>query len=89
MAVRGVYPGRFQPFHWGHVGVVRWALEKVDELVIVIGTAQESHTVANPFTAGERVVMVKEALKDAEIDLSKIYIIPIPDILMNVVWVNI
>jgi len=88
MAVRGVYPGRFQPFHWGHVGVVRWALEKVDELVIVIGTAQESHTVANPFTAGERVVMVKEALKDAEIDLSKIYIIPIPDILMNVVWVK-
>jgi nicotinamide-nucleotide adenylyltransferase len=88
MVVRGVYPGRFQPIHWGHVNVIRWALEKVDELVIVIGTAQESHTIANPFTAGERVVMVREALKDAKVDLSRVYIIPVPDILMNVVWVK-
>uniref|UniRef100_A0A7J2U1J0 Nicotinamide-nucleotide adenylyltransferase n=1 Tax=Ignisphaera aggregans TaxID=334771 RepID=A0A7J2U1J0_9CREN len=88
MVIRGVYPGRFQPIHWGHVNVIRWALEKVDELVIVIGTAQESHTIANPFTAGERVVMVREALKDAKVDLSRVYIIPVPDILMNVVWVK-
>ena len=88
MVIRGVYPGRFQPIHWGHVNVIRWALEKVDELVIVIGTAQESHTIANPFTAGERVVMVREALKDAKVDLSRVYIIPVPDILMNIVWVK-
>ncbi|MDW8086336.1 MAG: adenylyltransferase/cytidyltransferase family protein, partial [Ignisphaera sp.] len=30
MVARGVYPGRFQPFHWGHVSVVRWALERGD-----------------------------------------------------------
>uniref|UniRef100_A0A7C4FAU0 Nicotinamide-nucleotide adenylyltransferase n=1 Tax=Ignisphaera aggregans TaxID=334771 RepID=A0A7C4FAU0_9CREN len=86
--IRGVYPGRFQPIHWGHVNVIKWSLERVDELIIVIGTAQESHTIVNPFTAGERVVMVKEALKDAEIDFSRVYIIPVPDILMNVVWVK-
>jgi len=88
MIIRGVYPGRFQPIHWGHVNVIKWSLERVDELIIVIGTAQESHTIVNPFTAGERVVMVKEALKDAEIDFSRVYIIPVPDILMNVVWVK-
>jgi len=68
--------------------VIRWALEKVDEVIVVIGTAQESHTVVNPFTAGERVVMVKLALKEAGLDLNRIYIIPVPDILMNSVWVN-
>jgi nicotinamide-nucleotide adenylyltransferase len=88
MIIRGVYPGRFQPIHWGHVNVIKWSLERVDELIIVIGTAQESHTIANPFTAGERVVMVKEALKDADVDFSRVYIIPVPDILMNVVWVK-
>jgi nicotinamide-nucleotide adenylyltransferase len=88
MIIRGVYPGRFQPIHWGHVNVIKWSLERVDELIIVIGTAQESHTIANPFTAGERVVMIKEALKDADVDFSRVYIIPVPDILMNVVWVK-
>ncbi|MEM4856311.1 MAG: nicotinamide-nucleotide adenylyltransferase, partial [Sulfolobales archaeon] len=68
--------------------MIRWALEKVDEVIVVIGTAQESHTVVNPFTAGERVVMVKLALKEADLDLNRIYIIPVPDILMNSVWVN-
>lgn len=68
--------------------MIRWALEKVDEVIVVIGTAQESHTVVNPFTAGERVVMVKLALKEAGLDLNRIYIIPVPDILMNSVWVN-
>lgn len=83
---RGFYPGRFQPVHWGHINVMRWALEKVDELIIGIGTAQESHTPPNPLTAGERVLMLKLAIREAGIDPSRVYIIPIPDILMNSVW---
>jgi len=68
--------------------VIKWALERVDELVVVIGTAQESHTVVNPFTAGERLIMVKLALKDEGVDLNRLYIVPVPDILMNCVWVH-
>ncbi|MEM2021504.1 MAG: nicotinamide-nucleotide adenylyltransferase [Zestosphaera sp.] len=83
---RAVFPGRFQPVHLGHLSVVEWAFTKVDELIIAIGTAQESHTVVNPFTAGERVLMIKEALKESSVDLSRVYIIPVPDILMNSVW---
>ena len=78
--------GRFQPVHWGHVEVIRWSLERLDELVIVIGSAQFSHTLKNPFTAGERVEMVRLALRDAGIDSGRVYIIPIPDIEMNHVW---
>lgn len=85
---RGVFPGRFQPFHLGHLEVVKWALKRVEELAIVIGTAQESHTVVNPFTAGERIIMIRESLKEGNIDLSRILIIPVPDILMNSVWAS-
>ena len=86
--VRGLYPGRFQPVHWGHVEVVKWALQRVDEVIIVIGTAQESHTVVNPFTAGERMLMIRAALQDAGVDLGRVWIVPVPDILMNAVWVK-
>ncbi|ARM75865.1 nicotinamide-nucleotide adenylyltransferase [Acidianus manzaensis] len=84
--LRGLYPGRFQPFHLGHLSVVKWALERVDELVILVGSSQESHTLVNPFTAGERVEMIRLGLEEAGVSSSKYFIIPIPDVLMNSVW---
>ena len=67
--------------------MVKWTLQRVDELIIVIGSAQESHTLSNPFTAGERMEMIRRALEGSNIDLSLIYFVPVPDILMNSVWV--
>ncbi|QKR01014.1 nicotinamide-nucleotide adenylyltransferase [Metallosphaera tengchongensis] len=83
---RAIYPGRFQPFHLGHLSVVKWSLERVDELIILIGSAQESHTLSNPFTAGERVEMIRKAMNNEGIPGDRYYLIPIPDILMNNVW---
>ncbi len=85
---RAVFPGRFQPPHYGHLRSIKWALERVEELVIVIGSAQESHTLVNPFTAGERMLMVKSMLREEGVDLSRIYIVPVADIAMNAVWVT-
>jgi nicotinamide-nucleotide adenylyltransferase len=85
--LRAVFPGRFQPFHKGHMEVVKWALERVDELIIVVGSAQESHTLQNPMTAGERTLAIRKALEYEGIDLKKVYIVPVPDILMNNAWV--
>lgn len=73
--------------HLGHVEVIKWVLDRVDELIVAVGTAQESHTVVNPFTAGERVVMLRLAIEEFGLDMRRIYIIPVPDILMNSVWV--
>jgi len=47
---RALIFGRFQPFHLGHLMVIKWALEKFDELVLLVGMANESHTLLNPFT---------------------------------------
>lgn len=88
MVRRGLYVGRFQPFHSGHLHAIMDALEEVDELVIVIGSAQYSHNVTNPFTAGERLVMIRKALEEGGIDDSRFWIVPIPDVHLHMMWVS-
>jgi len=88
LAVVGLYVGRFQPFHLGHLEVVKLILGKVDELVIVVGSAQFSHTRKNPFTAGERILMIRESLKDAGVNLGKVQITPVDDVNVHGVWVS-
>jgi nicotinamide-nucleotide adenylyltransferase len=84
---RGLFVGRFQPFHLGHLGAIRTALEHVEELIIVVGSAEYSHSDKNPFTAGERVEMIRAALKEANIDPSKYLVIPIRDVHIHATWV--
>jgi len=85
---RGFYVGRFQPFHLGHLGAIKAVLKEVDELVIVIGSAQYSHNINNPFTAGERLVMIRRALQEAKVDYSKLWIVPVPDVHLHMLWVS-
>ncbi|MDG6953568.1 MAG: nicotinamide-nucleotide adenylyltransferase [Nitrososphaerota archaeon] len=84
----GVLVGRFQPFHLGHLEAVRYAMRKVGYLYIVVGSAQRSHERDNPFTAGERIAMVKGALDGNDIDPSKWMAIPIPDADSHSLWVS-
>ena len=52
---RGLLIGRMQPVHNGHIEIIKQILEEVDEIIIGIGSAQLSHELKNPFTAGERL----------------------------------
>ena len=83
---RGLFLGRFQPFHLGHLEVARKLAQQHSELVIAIGSAQVSHTPSNPFTAGERLEMVHAALLDANV--RNTIVIPLPDVGRNSVWVS-
>ena len=82
----GLFVGRFQPFHNGHLAAVKYALEKVDYLYIVVGSAQRSHERDNPFTAGERIMMIKAALNDAGVDPGRWMLIPVQDADSHSVW---
>jgi nicotinamide-nucleotide adenylyltransferase len=85
----GLFIGRFQPFHKGHLATVKFALEKVEQLVVVVGSAQKSHEPRNPFTAGERIRMIKESLdSDGETDVRRILIIPVPDTDVHALWTH-
>lgn len=88
MVKRGLFVGRFQPFHLGHLNAIRDVLKEVDELVIVIGSAQYSHNLDDPFTAGERLVMVRKALEEAGIDYARIWVVPVPDVHLHMMWVS-
>ncbi|MDQ3970231.1 MAG: nicotinamide-nucleotide adenylyltransferase [Thermoproteota archaeon] len=85
----GLFIGRFQPFHKGHLATVKFALERVEQLIIVVGSAQKSHEPRNPFTAGERIRMIKESLdSDGETDVRRILIIPVPDTDVHALWTH-
>jgi len=84
----GLLVGRFQPFHVGHLEAVKYALKRVDYLYVVVGSAQRSHERDNPFTAAERIAMIKGALDGNGIDPSRWMAIPIPDADSHSLWVS-
>jgi len=86
--VRGILIGRMQPVHNGHMEVIKKILDEVDEIIIGIGSAQLSHEIKDPFTAGERIVMMTQTLAEIDIDPSRYYIIPMQDINFNALWVS-
>lgn len=83
--MRGFLIGRFQPFHHGHQSVVDEIATEVDELVVGIGSAGTSHTSSDPFTAGERIMMISRALEDIDV---RTYVVPIEDLERHSVWVS-
>lgn len=85
---RGLMIGRFQPFHRGHLYLVQQILSECNELVIAIGSSQFNYTFFNPFTAGERIHMIHEALVEENVSLNKLYIIPIPNSENNSIWLQ-
>jgi nicotinamide-nucleotide adenylyltransferase len=83
--IRGILIGRFQPFHEGHMRVIEDIVDEVDELVIGIGSADASHEPRNPFTAGERIMMIHNTLQSLE---TTTYVVPLDDMDRNSVWVS-
>ena len=77
--------GRFQPLHNGHMDVLRRCSEESDHLIVGIGSAQYSHDPDNPFTAGERYMMLANSLRDEGIE--SFSIVPIEDLNRYSVWV--
>jgi len=86
MTRRGLMLGRFQPLHKGHLALTKQILSECDELLIIIGSAQFNFIDKDPFSAGERVLMIHEALKEAGVDLSRCYIIPVANDENNARW---
>ncbi len=85
--MRGMIVGRFQPFHNGHLNAIKYILNEVDDLIVIIAASQQSHQPDNPFTAGERYDMIHNTLVDEFKDLTRVIIIPANDVKDNGLWV--
>jgi len=86
--MRGLMMGRYQPFHLGHLDLVKQILSECDEVVIAITSSQFNYLEKDPFTSSERIEMIHQALKEAEVDLSKCFIIPIENQFNIVTWAS-
>ncbi len=84
--MKTLFIGRFQPFHKGHLKVIQNVSKEYDEVIIGIGSSQYSYTIDNPFTAGERKLMIKKSLE--KIGVKNYRTILIPDIHNPPKWVD-
>src|SRR5215204_4235609 len=87
---RGMIHGRFQPFHLGHLEYMRGAAERCDELWVGItnpdparvkpeeSDPQRHLPESNPYSYGERMLMVKAAARDLGLDQERVHVIPFP-----------
>ncbi|HID40769.1 MAG TPA: nicotinamide-nucleotide adenylyltransferase, partial [Pyrodictium sp.] len=56
----------------GHLSIVKWAFERgYDEIIFLVGMASENYTPRNPFTAGERIEMIRLSFIDEGLPLEK------------------
>jgi bifunctional NMN adenylyltransferase/nudix hydrolase len=79
--------GRFQPFHNGHLALLRRALDIAPMCVVVIGSAYQARTPKNPFTWEERVEMIRAALPAA--DRLRVAFIPVRDYYDEARWLSV
>jgi len=82
--------GRFQPFHKGHLEYMRGAAERCDELWVGITNPDPLRVKpeasdparhlpeSNPYTYGERLLMVKAAARDLGLAAERVHVIPFP-----------
>lgn len=86
----GMIHGRFQPFHNGHLEYLRAALERCQTLIIGITNPDPSQIApeaesehrhlpeANPFTFFQRLLMIREVIRDEGIPPERVILIPFP-----------
>jgi nicotinamide-nucleotide adenylyltransferase len=84
--MNALFIGRFQPFHNGHLKLIKSISKEYDKIIIAIGSSQYQNTNQNPFTYNERNEMISNTLKKNNVKNFKI--IAIPDIHKPSNWVE-
>jgi nicotinamide-nucleotide adenylyltransferase len=84
--MNALFIGRFQPFHKGHLEVIKYISKKYDKIIIGVGSSQYCNTVDNPFSSDERVEMIDKSLFNEKI--KNYNIVSIPDIHNPPKWVD-
>ena len=68
----GVYWGRFNPPHKGHIVLIKRLVKKVDFLIVAVGSAEKKNTKRDPFSGDERVKMLRSYLKEQSIKVENV-----------------
>lgn len=82
----GLLIGRFQPFHLGHLRALQFALSRVDNLWVGLGSSNKVADSNNPFSADERRQMILSSIDSSMTE--KISLYPIPDLDNHIKWIE-
>ncbi len=76
-----LFIGRFQPFHLGHLEVIKEILPQTKQLILGLGSTNQMISLHNPFSYRERKILLKHTLSRhlSAKNLKKIKLAPIPD----------
>lgn len=72
--------GRFQPLHSAHLEIIKRCTALTDQLVVVVGSANQPRTYKNPFTFDERARMIRAATAGLSM---RVYVEPNIDTIYN------
>lgn len=81
----GIYIGRFQPLHIGHITIIAYMQKKYDHIIVLVGSANQRPSTKNPFSFEQR----KQWLEHSFFDLAgqntqqKISVLPLNDYRYN------
>ena len=82
-----LFIGRFQPLHKGHLFALKHIAARSSRVYVVIGSAQEKKTEKNPFSARQRLAMMRAVLvKEKLAKKCKVYLLS--DIPNDYEWVS-
>jgi len=73
----GIFMGRFQPVHQGHIHALSIAASQVETLYIFVGSANVCRSIKNPWTFQERSYMLRIKLRTANV--TNYQIVPLND----------
>jgi len=75
----GLIIGRFQPFHLGHIELIKTACNECDKVYVVLGSAHSPEDEHNPFTLEQRREMFRCVIEEYDLDIQLIELDDIPD----------
>jgi len=82
-----VFIGRFQPFHKGHLAVIREGLNEGSQLLVLVGSADRPRNIRDPFTAEERAEVILACLTPEE--RARVSVMPVRDAIYNEpIWIR-
>lgn len=75
----GVFIGRFQPIHEGHISALKRAASRCEKLIILVGSADACRSIKNPWTYQERKDMIRKKLQGLHVEIFPVNDYPYSD----------
>ena len=84
----GLIVGRFQPFHLGHLSMIRQGLEVCEKVKIVIGSSNRNFEQENPLTAEERLKILNLVISKEKWEGKILEVKFLKDVVDNLEWME-